>query len=112
MKDNNPPLGKTKKTERGFDLIEFKDRYDAACSLQQSSLASESAIWLGIDDPNPQVMASKAHEVGVSTSETTGWVPYPIPKEVFINTRMHLTRTQVEGLIRRLLYWLDHDELF
>lgn len=36
-----------KKTQRGFDLIEFVDHYGAACSLQKSSLATEDCIWLG-----------------------------------------------------------------
>jgi hypothetical protein len=41
-------LGKLRQTERGFEIITFHDRYNQACSLQQSSLAFESAIWLGI----------------------------------------------------------------
>lgn len=36
-------------TNRGFALIYFKDRYGSKCSLQKSSMASEPAIWLGID---------------------------------------------------------------
>ncbi len=36
-----------KKTERGFNIASFKDRYGADCSLQQSSLATENCIWLG-----------------------------------------------------------------
>lgn len=44
-----------KKTERGFELISFKDFYGAECSLQQSSLAlydkpGMSAIWFGQGD--------------------------------------------------------------
>lgn len=43
------------KTNRGFELIEFKDRYGSNCSLQQSSLADteppgSSAIWFGTED--------------------------------------------------------------
>ena len=38
---------KLKKTERGFSLVEFTDRYGVECSLQDSSLATEAAIWLG-----------------------------------------------------------------
>lgn len=38
-----------KKTNRGFILGEFKDRYGAECSIQESSLATEAAIWLGVD---------------------------------------------------------------
>lgn len=36
-------------TSRGFAVGWFVDRHDAVCSIQESSLASESAIWLGID---------------------------------------------------------------
>ncbi len=38
-----------KPTMRGFWRAEFKDRYGCACSLQESSLATEDAIWLGVD---------------------------------------------------------------
>lgn len=39
-------------TSRGFQIINFKDRYDQPCTLQQSSLAEcdmpgSSAIWFG-----------------------------------------------------------------
>lgn len=36
-------------TLRGFWRAEFQDRYGCACSLQESSLATEDAIWLGVD---------------------------------------------------------------
>lgn len=39
-------------TPRGFALIEFDDRYGAACNIQMSSLAEEAAIWLGLADAN------------------------------------------------------------
>ena len=86
-------------TERGFDLASFIDRYGSQCSIQKSSLASEDAIWLGIDDPEPKIMASQAKSFGIETTETVGWVEYPIPKEVLINTRMHLTREMVAELL-------------
>jgi hypothetical protein len=38
------------KTERGFDIIEFLDRYGNGCSLQKSSLATEDCIWLGVNE--------------------------------------------------------------
>ena len=40
---------KEEKTQRGFDVITFRDRYNEQCSLQKSSLASEDAIWFGVD---------------------------------------------------------------
>ena len=44
-----------KKTNRGFELIEFRDRNGQQCSLQQSSVADyeqpgSSAIWFGVGD--------------------------------------------------------------
>lgn len=41
---------KIEKTERGFLGGEFEDRYGKKCSIQESSLATESAIWLGCDE--------------------------------------------------------------
>lgn len=40
---------KRTKTARGFRLYDFKDRNAIACSLQASSVATESLIWLGRD---------------------------------------------------------------
>lgn len=36
-------------TPRGFEFVQFTDRYGARCSLQKSSLAEEAAIWLGVE---------------------------------------------------------------
>ena len=38
------------RTDRGFAIGSFVDRYDAVCSIQKSSLATEDAIWLGIHE--------------------------------------------------------------
>lgn len=91
---------KKRKTERGFDISEFKDRYDAKCSLQKSSLATEDCIWFGIDKAKPQIMASKTKEGG------NGWVDFPIPEDVFISTRMHLTRKMVLKLLPNLIKFI------
>lgn len=92
-------------TNRGFSSIEFKDRYDAKCSIQKSSLATEDAIWFGVDDPNPQIMASMTKEGG------TGWVPYDIPEDVILTTRMHLTQEQVRQLLPVLQHFADTGEI-
>lgn len=99
------------KTHRGFALSNFTDRNGEQCSIQKSSLATEDAIWLGIDDARPQIMASKARAYGVDTVETTGWVPYPIPDEVLLTTRMHLTREQVAELLPLLQRFVATGEL-
>jgi len=114
------PLGTNSKTNRGFGLIEFLDEYGKKCSLQISSRAvcenddgtvddPLGWIWLGIDDPEPKIMKTKAQKIGMALppGEVSGWMPYPIPDDVLIHTRMHLNETQVRGLIERLQIWLE-----
>lgn len=98
-------------TERGFALIEFQDRYDNKCSLQKSSLATEDAVWFGLDSAKPQIMACHAMANGVDTDKAVGWVPYPIPEDVLLATRMHLTRAQVAALLPALQHFVDTGEL-
>lgn len=99
------------KTDRGFPVITFTDRYGDQCSIQESSLATEAAIWIGLDDANPQIMWADAKASGVETDATCGWVPYPIPKEVLLSTRMHLTQEQVADLIPVLQHFADTGRL-
>jgi hypothetical protein len=75
-------------TQRGFGRIEFTDRYGAKCSLQDSSLATESAIWFGPNEAEPQICV-----------QGKGWQPYPVPEEVMMTTRMHLTQSMVKQLL-------------
>jgi len=96
---------KKKYTERGFALYEMVDLYENNYSLQKSSLATEDAIWFGIDDANPQIMASKIIPNG------TGWAKYTIPKDVLLTTRMHLSRDQVKELIPILQKFVDTGEI-
>jgi hypothetical protein len=70
-------LGEVRLTHRGFQYVEFLDRNNEPCSLQQSSLADfeppgTSALWLG-----------------------TG------------GHRMHLDLDRVEKLIQHLQKWVD-----
>lgn len=88
---------KKSKTNRGFPLIESKDLYGAGYSIQESSLATQAAIWLGIDDAKPQIMASKTEAGG------NGWVDYPLLEDVSLTTRMHLNRKQVFKLLLILI---------
>lgn len=78
-----------RKTDRGFGRIEFADRYGVECSIQDSSLATEDAIWLGCNDSNPRII----------NPHGPGWIPYLIPEGVHCNTRMHLTREHVRALL-------------
>ena len=72
-----------KVTRRGFGIIEFEDRNEQDCSLQQSSAICDdrkeswnnpgsSGIWLGVD-----------------------------------GYRMHLNRTMVEKIVEHLIAWLQ-----
>lgn len=100
-------LGKYERTGHGFGSVGFEDAYGHQCSLQQSSAIGSddnslntpgsSFVWLGLDDGNPEVMKSNAGALGLTLppGEVSGWMPYPIPKEVLISTRMHLNREQV-----------------
>ena len=100
-----------KNIHRGFAYIEFIDRYGVKCSIQKSSLATDDAIWLGVDDASPKILASKAAEFGIKTVKTTGWVSYPVPKDVLLTTRMHLTQEMVRDLLPALQRFADTGEL-
>ena len=93
------------KTARGFSLLEMADLYDKKFSIQKSSLATEDAIWFGIDDPEPMILASKVIDGG------TGWAKYPIPDDVEMTTRMHLSREQVKCLLPILQRFADTGEV-
>jgi len=113
-------FGTDSTTNRGFPVVEFKDEYDTECSLQISSRAvieDEDGtvddplgwIWLGIDDAEPKILKTNARKLGIELppGEVSGWMPYPVPDEVLMNTRMHLNEQQVRGLIARLQTWLE-----
>jgi hypothetical protein len=87
-------------TPRGFGKIEFTDRYGVACSLQESSLATERAIWLGCNDADPRVCVPGK-----------GWVPVPLPEDAVANTRMHLTQEQVKELLPYLQHFAETGEV-
>lgn len=100
-------LGLVESTERGFEFVEFTDQSGVVCSLQQSSLATNeadeitsttggNAIWLGRNEADPKVLV-----------KGEGWKSVEMSEGYIANTRMHLTRRQVEGLIEHLQSWLD-----
>lgn len=101
----------TETNERGFTTLHFFDRYGLTCSLQKSSMATEEAVWLGITHAEPVILASKAAEHGVETDETTGWVPFPVPEDVLMHTRMHLTQEQVAALLPILQRFVETGEV-
>lgn len=112
---NKNENGKTV-TDRGFRIKHFLDSYGLRCSVQKSSLATEDAIWLGIDDPEPRIMARDAVKLGRDDllkpdEPVEGWVPFPIPDEVHITTRMHLTQEQAKALLPYLQHFVETGDL-
>jgi len=85
------------KTGRGFTLITFDDRYQCPCEIQDSSLATEAAIWLGCVKP-PQVLKDgQWQDCDMSV----------FGRDVVEHNRMHLTQEQVEKLIPILKHFVD-----
>lgn len=84
---------------RGFKSGKFTDRYGNQCSLQESSLATESCIWLGCDDADPKIMVPEK-----------GWQKVVIPG-MLCSTRMHLTQAMVAALLPALQHFVETGEL-
>lgn len=79
---------KFSRSPRGFAVGEFTDFYGHGCSVQDSSLATEAALWLGVDDAEPKVLVP-----GKS------WQPVALPEGTLFTTRMHLNVAQVRALL-------------
>jgi len=88
-----------KTTQRGFKITGFVDRYGVECNIQESSLATEDAIWIGCKDANPQIL-----------TPNNGWQKVYIPG-LLCNTRMHLTRDQVKDILPFLQNFVETGEL-
>lgn len=86
---------KVKKDCRGFSRIEFTDHYGRSCSLSESSLATDEAIWFGRDEANLSVFTDK------------GWVPVVLSPDTYVFSRMHLTRKQVKKLLPHLIKFVE-----
>lgn len=91
---------KLKPTQRGFLLGEFTDLNETKCSLQKSSLATDSAIWLGVDYVDLKVLV-----------QGKGWTPVPVPEGTTQAARMHLNRAMVLELLPQLQHFAETGEL-
>ena len=100
------------KTNRGFEVIIFKDGYEEECHLQESS-ACDPHIWLGIPRPELKIMYKDAIANGLNLKkecpETNeyGWCEFPIPEEVLIKSMMHLNQEQAKWLADKLNYFAE-----
>lgn len=84
------------KTERGFGKYLFTDRYKMACSLQESSLATEHAIWLGAE-------AIEVHDDMTLVHAADG--------KKYVLARMHLTQRMVKELLPVLQHFAETGRL-
>jgi hypothetical protein len=51
-------------TDRKFLRGDFSDRYDTPCSIQESSLAEEEALWLGRGNQRMHLTREMARTLG------------------------------------------------
>lgn len=80
-------------TQRGFAAWEFDDLYGQKCSLQNSSLATEGAIWIGVDNTGPNLEGPNK------------------TRNEQVSARMHLSRKQVEQLLPLLHAFVEHGHI-
>ena len=100
-------------TQRGFRIGEFTDRYGMACSIRESSI--EACLWLGTDSRDCKILAKDAVDLGMdvinSGGVVAGWVDYPIPDQVVLPGRMHLTQDMAAQLIPILQHFVETGEI-
>ena len=78
-------------TSRGFGRKDFDDLYGQHCSIQESSLGTEEAYWIGVDNTGPNISYDGSDNYNQESS------------------RMHLSRKQVINLINELVEFCDLD---
>ena len=69
------------------------------------AMMTPDSVWIGVDDADPRILASRVQE------GATGWVKYPMPDDVLMTTRMHLTRDQVENILPILKRFVETGEI-
>lgn len=99
-----------KKTNRGFKITKFADRYGSQCSLQESSaMATDeqgNMIWLGVENPKGNF---KVLIPGQGWQERS--IQDFVKEEFVVPDRMHLTQQMVKELLPALQYFAETGEL-
>jgi hypothetical protein len=96
-----------RKSERGFNILDFVDANGEACNLQESSAArDEGLIWLGCRD-----IGLKRFVPGQGWSDVPLEDDFPDGVSHDANTRMHLTQSQVRALLPYLHNFAEHGVL-
>jgi len=92
-------------------LVAFTDTNGKACTLQKSSDTLSDKIWLGTDKASLKLLNKVAFKHGLESEASTGWMDYPIPEDVVVESRMHLTRETVKELLPYLINFVETGEL-
>lgn len=93
---------KFEKTARGFSRGEFTDHYGMECSIQDSSLASEACIWLGITNAEVKTF---------NNPPGSGWRVPKLPDGTSIFSRMHLTIPMAKELRTALDRFIENESV-
>lgn len=97
-------------TARGFAKVAFVDRNGTPCAVQESSLATEAAIWFGAEKLAVQAFPSRSGR-GWDTLDVEAIARADGYRDVVANERMHLTQAQVQALLPLLTHFAEHGEL-
>lgn len=104
-------LGKFARARGGKELVRFKDVLGNVCTIETTPGHGGVAIGgfsvrIGVEKAIARIQARDARARGMTTTQKTGLIKYPIPEEVQIDTAAVLARNQVAELIELLLRWL------
>lgn len=86
--------------DRGLNGFIFQDTYGEECSITESTYAEQPRIWLGINKVEPKICVLEK-----------GFVPYKIPEDVLLNSRMHINQEQAKMLINILEKFVKEGKL-
>lgn len=88
---------KHERTDRGFAKISFSDSDGIKCNIQMSHSAMMPKMWIGCAHPGAKIILPGM-----------GWVDYDLAPGTSVNTRMHLTQSQVYDLLPTLTFFAEH----
>lgn len=80
---------KLEDTGRGFARADFDDLYDNHCSIQESSLATVNAIWLGVHEGSAQYDSQTSARMHLNQEQAAALIPL---LERFVKTGRLRTR--------------------
>ena len=91
-----------KKTQRGYNIVNFTDSQRLECKLQKSSIADENRIWFGIKNPR----------LTIYQDEKKGkYMTVKMPDNWDVDSYMHLNQEQVKEILPALIKFANTGEL-